>query len=1073
MKSSLLIFLGLLTTTSAIANGISHNAALKKAQEFMPGRQFTESKTIPSARARGFGGSDAFYVFNAENNNGFVIVSGDNRTREILGYAEYGNLDTNHLPDNLKWWLESYANQISALSTALEPVTPNTIGPAIEPLIQSKWNQDWPYNQMCPDGNYVDYNEDGYDVYNRCVSGCVATALAQVMYYWKWPKTCPSLDSYEVSEGKMLKALPETTFKWADMTDSYSYESSSESADAVAELMRYCGQALHIRYGVGATSGYADPSVLINTFGYSKRICVIKRDDYTTSQWETVVYNELSEKRPILLSAASSRISHQFIVDGYDGHGLFHINWGWGGLPDSYFVLSLADPGSEQGIGGSSGAYHFDQKALFNMQPGKEGETMRPLLRSLGSHMYLPEMNNTYERTDASADFSNVFLSFSFYTTYPIEPESEMQAEVGWALYQGDELKLLIGSQPTTIPKIKEEVLSNEMTVSFGAGLPTGNYLLCQVFRMSGESDWERIEGYSINSVLVEVTATTFSMRVPDKDNMSYSVNSLNISDYPEAGARCTVSANITNTGETQRLIPVLWIQKQGETTWTQCAQTTCYTNLGTSADISLTFLQEEAGTFNLKLTTVNSDEALATATVKIVAYEEVVVDGIRYRCTPEYKRAKVIQDLEADTSVEILNIQQTVTSNGVDCKVVTIDNSAFYGWGVTSVIIPEGIETIGADAFRFCSELVKIVLPSTVTNIGTYAFYGTKNLSSIISHIQEPPEIGKETFMYQYGDYITNSSNVFPSSATLYVPIGFKSKYEALSGWNMFDVIEEGDLKESVVDDIRYAYATGGKTATVIQDDNYLELEEITIPATIVIDGKTLQVTAIGNSAFQFCGDLLNISLPEGLEMIGDNAFWGAGLSNITMPRSLKTIGKGSFGNCNIKTLNIPEGVTSIGENAFAYMFNLVQLELPKSLRKIGVRLIIECNNLTSVVSHITPPYAISNLTFVETEHFETNSWMHTPSRATLYVPKGQLTAYQSLKGWNWFAEIKEMSVIGDANDDGTVNTDDIVELVNAILGKPSDHFSVINADANGDGFINAADIVKIVSLIDTNNPF
>ena len=153
--------------------------------------------------------------------------------------------------------------------------------------------------------------------------------------------------------------------------------------------------------------------------------------------------------------------------------------------------------------------------------------------------------------------------------------------------------------------------------------------------------------------------------------------------------------------------------------------------------------------------------------------------------------------------------------------------------------------------------------------------------------------------------------------------------------------------------------------------------------------------------------------------------------------------------------------------------MFNLVQLELPKSLRKIGVRLIIECNNLTSVVSHITPPYAISNLTFVETEHFETNSWMHTPSRATLYVPKGQLTAYQSLKGWNWFAEIKEMSVIGDANDDGTVNTDDIVELVNAILGKPSDHFSVINADANGDGFINAADIVKIVSLIDTNNPF
>ena len=410
--------------------------------------------------------------------------------------------------------------------------------------------------------------------------------------------------------------------------------------------------------------------------------------------------------------------------------------------------------------------------------------------------------------------------------------------------------------------------------------------------------------------------------------------------------------------------------------------------------------------------------------TVTFAAYEDVAVDGLLYRCVPQYGRAMVIRDFGADTSVEKPTIQQNVTSNGVDCKVVAIDNSAFYGWNMTSLVIPEGIEAIGADAFRYCHNLTKIVLPSTVTSVGTYAFYGTQNLTTVISHIQDPPAIGKELFMYQLGDNIINSMCNYQTEATLYVPIGCRSAYEAQSGWSQFDVIEEGDLVETVVNGIRYAYVMGGATATVVKDDNYMELTDVTIPATVMIDGKPLRVTAIGNSAFEYCGNLLNITLPEGLERIGYKAFVMSGIPSITLPGSLKMIGKGAFWNCPIQTLTVPDGVTTIGESAFAYMLNLVRLELPESLTKIGMNLIMGCENLTTVICHITNPYAISSRTFIYDEKYEEDSWtwIFTPSYATLYVPEGELTAYQSLVGWNCFAEIKEMK-----QDTGIGNTTDV----------------------------------------------
>ena len=147
----------------AMGEGIDRATALKKAQAFMPSKQFVVGKTVQSARARGTRSTDAFYIFNATNNGGYVIVSGDDRTTDILAYSKHGTLDVDKIPENMKWWLDGYARQIEALDNGAEPVVrrAQTYPAAIAPLITSQWSQHEPYNYMCPDGKGLDYDEVG------------------------------------------------------------------------------------------------------------------------------------------------------------------------------------------------------------------------------------------------------------------------------------------------------------------------------------------------------------------------------------------------------------------------------------------------------------------------------------------------------------------------------------------------------------------------------------------------------------------------------------------------------------------------------------------------------------------------------------------------------------------------------------------------------------------------------------------------------------------------------------------------------------------------------------------------
>ena len=1187
MKKLSLLLISLLACMTLSAGEVTEEEALQKARQFMKGKQFKQRNL---RRAASTTGNNSYYVFNAENNDGFVIVSGDDRTTAILGYGNTGNLDMKNLPENVKWWLESYARQIAALDTSLEPVASTTrrsSKAAITPLITAKWNQGTPYNYMCPDGSYKDWDEEGYNVDNRCVTGCVATAMAQVMYYWQWPKTCPTLDSYTTS-GHTIKALPATTFDYDKMTDTYKYKETGEAADEVAKLMRYCGQAVQMKYTPSSSGANLTSRTLSTVFQYSKNVRFLSRDGYTTTQWEAIVYDELAAKRPVLYSGSTETSGHQFIIDGYDGNGLFHINWGWGGSPDSYYVLSIADPGIEQGAGGSEGAFQYGQDALIGVEPTKDGEILLPKLSSWISSSIEPA---NYSRDGASASFTDVNLYGEIGVYYNLKPESSYAAEIGWALYQNDELKGVVSSESTTIPVLEagtNKYLSNYRSATFGAGLSTGTYQLCQVYRFDGETEWKRCISYDV-CLLAEVTPTTLTVRLADTNNMSFVVNSINTSDYPEVNKPVEVKMNITNDGESKNQIVNLWMRKQGASAWNKVAQSTSYVDPGKSGDVVMSFKPTEAGTFDLKVTAGSSTTVLETTTVKIASSEQVVVDNVTYLCTPDYQRARVIGFEDEDRTITSVTIPSTVTTkNGKSCKVIAIGDNAFYNWySLRTVTISEGVQTIGYEAFAYCSNLNRINLPSTLTSIDEGIFYGCRSLTSVASYIQNPSAGSDKTFANRSWNEETEDNDYFPSPATLYVPIGTKAKYEALSGWTWFAAIEEGEPKEAVVDGLRYAYSTGGTTATVIQDDSYKDkdLTEVNIPATVKIDGKDYSVTAIGDEAFMRCFYITSLTLPNTLKTIGEYAFWNcSGLKVITIPASVKEIGESAFacmyglrtvisrieepfeinkntfveGKWNEETsdyeyspisatLYIPIGtkakyealsgwtwfaaieegepkeavvdglryaystggttatviqddsykdkdltevnipatvkidgkdydVTAIGEKAFLYCYNLSEIKLSNKLKTIGDYAFYCCYNVMSItipasveeigesafaylgspltiVSHITEPFDIDKISFEQ--------WGGDGDDPTLCVPYGTKAKYEALDGWSVFTTIIE---IGDADGDGSIDVNDVTSTINYILGKPVASFFQGAADVDGDGTIDVNDVQGII---------
>ena len=323
----------------------------------------------------------AYYIFNSSR--GFIIVSGDDRAHQILAHGDRP-LDMKRMPDNMKFWLGTYKKQIEFLQAhpgmvVDQPKLNKSLRtPDVAPLLTAEWDQDAPYYNHCPmyNGSY-------------CLTGCPATSLSMVFYYWKYPTDpTPEVEGYtNESYGFQIPALPSITFDWDNMLDKYTGGYTPAQADAVAWLMRYVGQEEHMDYtpsGSGAMG--ADILRAVKFFGYDEEMARLefktRTDDYgndtavyyTDDEWAALLQNELAEGRPVVYCGYDYSYwgwsGHAFNVDGYTASdNTYHVNWGWSGDGNGDFVLNAF----------SSSGYTFDieQQMIMGIQPPAQGPSIK------------------------------------------------------------------------------------------------------------------------------------------------------------------------------------------------------------------------------------------------------------------------------------------------------------------------------------------------------------------------------------------------------------------------------------------------------------------------------------------------------------------------------------------------------------------------------------------------------------------------------------------------------------------------------------------------------------------------
>ena len=408
MKRLLFCICAIMTVVIAMAEDVTPAEALKQATQFVQNRiasgQHSRRAAGTPAQLTQTAKVSGLYVFNVDNHDGFVIVSNDDRTEPVLGYSDSGTFDPNNIPDNMRAWLQGYADEIAwlkkhpdaAVSTSRRTGESNIKTP-IAPLVETKWNQGTPYNNLCPE----------YTTGKKSVTGCVATAMAQVMKYHEWPQEKMEIDipgyteDYSGESCVPVTTLSKTAFDWGNMLNDYSGNNYDEDeATAVATLMHYCGASVKMNYGASSGSNTNMVATALTTyFDYSSTVTFVSRSFYTYANWIEMMYHELSQGRPIVYGGSSTGGGHEFVCDGYQGEDYFHINWGWGGMSDNYFKLSALDPDA-QGIGGSSSddGFHFGQDAVIGIQ--KNGGT--------GTVLEVPTTNHNLSLNSISVSQNSV-----------------------------------------------------------------------------------------------------------------------------------------------------------------------------------------------------------------------------------------------------------------------------------------------------------------------------------------------------------------------------------------------------------------------------------------------------------------------------------------------------------------------------------------------------------------------------------------------------------------------------------------------------------------------------------------
>ena len=932
-----------------------------------------------------------FYVFNRPGGDGWVIVAGDNgASPTILAYSDKGSFDYNKSPDATKTILTGYTKSIqdlrqSGISESIPSKAPKRAAIIVAPLLKTSWNQNTPYNNQCPTAD-----EGG----GRCPTGCVATAIAQIMNYWQWPKQ--GYGKHTNTDNNETRDFSQSTYDWDNMLDSYS-DYTEVQANAVAQLMADVGCAMNMMYRSSESGTWAIDAAqaLLRNFSYSGELHMhhmmdkkgIKVNNLTAEQGseideddEALIRSELASKRPIYMGVSSRyKEKHAVVCDGYDADDYFHINFGWGSDADGFYRLYSM---------GKFGEY-VSSELITNIKPSPYG--------------------------NSSACVNGV-----------------------WYTANGSEQVFVTGAE-------KQDVtITNQVEIG-GKSRPV-NYLWSSAFR---ETDLTNLTfPGTIKTIPEQAFYGCTQLETADLEGVTHigkeafvyndHLRYVSLGDaLQEVGERafydCRSLTSCVNFPATLRLI-----DKEAFSS----------TRIGCVIFAGKGFEIEEGGlNSNSKFSATGLEKAarLHSHSVGVLIGDFIISPTCQYdesAVTGEFDHIILSKKLKKyDPSIFGLGTSAAEfavkkgNSNyvSVNSMLLTKDLKTLVAFPCYEIsdrqlikrdlaYIPAGITKIERNAFGYGPGLIHI--PGTVKEMDG-AFTNCGSLRHLYMLGSTPPVINDEATF-------TPSINEYGSSCKLYVPHGSKETYQQANVWKNFENIDDSELY--LQGPLCYSIF-GDEWANVANRNSEATFDgHITIPGTVTIDGKQRHVDQIEGSAFWGDTQLKTVTITKDV-MDNGSAFIGctnlyafnvaAGNTNMHSTDGMLFYSKTEYldnaltvcppmqqtntGIVERTQVVVPGETEWIGTGAPVFSSNMKRITIPAGVTRISYDAFKYCTNLKTIICQGTTPPIYDD----GGEPFPT-SLLNT---TTVYVPKGCTETYR--QGWPYrtFADFKNIVEYDPAN--------------------------------------------------------
>lgn len=764
MKQFVIILLAVLSSvwTNGRAREVSQEQARQKALSFLQANKAARGarfvgKSVEDVRlcyTSSDEGTPAFYVFNADD-KGFVIVSAEDRTEEILGYSANGQFDEEHIPDALRELLQDYARQIAALgedsSLSGRPDAAAAFVGAKQ-IETAQWNQRAPYNYYCPE---------------NCLAGCVATATAIIMRHYGHPDRGSGTHSYQVPyTGETLSAdFSEHTYAWDAMPMANAQSGTDANYRGVARLIADIGIAVEMQYtpDFSSASIWDARQALVEYFSYSPKARFLSADDFSGAEWSARLREEVNNDRLVLYCGQSSSDGgHAFVVDGYSDD-LFSINWGWGGYCNGYFSLGRLQPNE------INPNYSTDQCAVLSIMPsdGTEG-LLSPLVFYADEAGYSGFVSNG---TDVKAG-----------EPYTIKTGNVLNN--GEETFNGQLFAALFDKND-----VLKEVISGGINMSLGSGWyyselniqcnatvdAVDEDYIALVTKADGSDDYLFVADEDLNVCKLPATRYTPPTAIVTFEHKEgVSVSPLDYANFyyqsqPLTGAPYYFRLEVP--GDVVKIV-VRCGDKRLQSTSTD-GRLYCIDRLMGDETITIkTYTESElipllkvhvntAGTLGKELKGYDFDAIQAIEVSGNVDQRDFVVLN-RYFSDIDMRAAtvKAYAGYPANSiPAEAFARNERLTRFIMPANITSISSNAFMWTSLTEVVIPAGVKSFGVNVFNYCRQLKEV----TVLN-------------------------PKPAFI----NWCVLIGTLRDQGGTLHVPAGAKAAYEAASEWNQFTYIVE-----------------------------------------------------------------------------------------------------------------------------------------------------------------------------------------------------------------------------------------------------------------------------------------